>query len=183
MSVLLIWQFIQPASQPHKSVTTTNCFQVKTQMWRVEHADELPCDGLCGNSAVVHTNCCISCWGRCSGKDAGCGGSELVWLHMFCEACWMYCKIYRDNWKQLLVVKRACRHGHSCSQYANGTLPQNPRHQCHCVLCCLISICHATPARWMDHPGKGEASTTDFNICAQTLTGIYPLIAWKKSSI
>ncbi len=43
-------------------------------------------DSLCRNYLVMQTDCCSS-WpvlDDLGGKDAGCGGPGLVWLHMVC---------------------------------------------------------------------------------------------------
>ncbi len=75
------------------------------------------------------------------GEDAGCGGPGLVWLHVVCgcEASWMYkfsetpleTAYGREMNIQFMGNSSG---GHSCSQHANCTLPQNLRHLWHCAV-------------------------------------------------
>ncbi len=87
---------------PLKSVTTTNCSQVETPM-RTMSMQMSSWDGFWqfvqkffgyANRLLQR----LSGWlvsDDFGGEDAGCGGPELVWLHVVCgcEAGWMYCQI------------------------------------------------------------------------------------------
>ena len=104
--------------------------------------------------------------------SGGCRNSSVVQTHNFISC--------PGGWSQtILQVKND---GHSCSQHANSTLPQNLRHLWHCLVwklhireclfifpstrcTCVMSMLfklaslYATPGRWMDYLGKGEMLT------------------------
>ncbi len=68
-----------------------------------EHADELPWDGFWQfvQTFFGYVNRLLQQLSRwlvsddLGGKDAGCGGPGLVWVHVVygCEDGWMYCQI------------------------------------------------------------------------------------------
>ncbi len=77
------------------------------------------------------------------GEDAGCGGPGLVWLHMVCgcEPGLIYCQIlWKMAYGREMNIKFTGNSsgGHSCSQLAYSTLPQNLRHLWQ--LCCVIKL-------------------------------------------
>ncbi len=85
---------------PLKSVTMMNCRQVETPMRTTSAQMSFPetvSDSLCRNYLVMQI-WVLSRWlvsDDFGGKDVGCGGPGLVWLHVVCgcEAGWMYCHI------------------------------------------------------------------------------------------
>ncbi len=84
---------------PLESVMTTNCSQVETPM-RMTSFPETVYDSLCRNYFGYANRLLqqLSGWlvsDDLGGEDAGCGGPELVWLHVVCgcEVGWMYCQI------------------------------------------------------------------------------------------
>ncbi len=88
-----------------KSVTTTNCHQVKTLVrttsMQMSFTDTVS-HSLCRNSLVVRTNCCISCpggWSQMILQVKKPDVEVLGWLHVVCgcEAGWMYCQILGNN--------------------------------------------------------------------------------------
>ncbi len=131
---------------PLKSVTMMNCSQVETPMRTMSMHMSFPetvSDILSRNSLFMQTDCCRSWWlvsDDLGGEDAG--GPGLVWLHVVCscKAGWMYGQILlKCLWRQLMVEINIqfmgnSSGGHSCSQHANCTLPQNLRHLWHCAL-------------------------------------------------
>ncbi len=74
------------------------------------------------------------------GEDAGCGGPGLVWLHVVCDG-----EAGRMEFSEMPLETAYGRTiniqltgnssgGHSCSQHANCTLPQNLWHLWHCAV-------------------------------------------------
>ncbi len=76
------------------------------------------------------------------GEDAGCGGPGLVWLHMVCSCEAVGCTAKFSEMPLETAYGREMNiqftdnssGGHSCSQHANCTLPQNLRHLWHCAV-------------------------------------------------
>ena len=75
-----------------------------------------------------------------TGKEAGCGGPGLAWLHMVCccEACSAKCSkmTLEAAYGREMNIKFPGNSsgGHSCRQHANSMLPTNLRHLWHCVV-------------------------------------------------
>jgi hypothetical protein len=100
---------------------------------------------LCRNSLWKHSF--FSCPGwlvsdNPVGKESGCGGPGLAWLHVVydCEAVGntaKFSKIMLEvayGWEINIKSSGNSSGGHSCSQHANCTLPQNLRNLWHCVV-------------------------------------------------
>ncbi len=133
---------------PLKSVTTTNCSQVETQMrMKIMHMSfpEMVSDSLCRNSLVMQTYCCSSCPG---------GWSQPILKMLDVEVlgwCGYACSVvvrpvgWTAKFSETALETAYGREiniqftgnssgGHSCSQNANCTLPQNLRHLWHCAV-------------------------------------------------
>ncbi len=132
---------------PLKSVTTTNCSQVETTIRTTSMQMSFPdmvSDSLCRNSLVMHTNCCSSCLGGWSQTIlemqmldvqvlgwCGCTWSAVV-RPVRCTAKFSETPLEMAYGREMNIQFTGnSSDGHSCSQHANCTLPQNV---CHCAL-------------------------------------------------
>ncbi len=120
---------------PLKSVTTMICSQVETPMRTTNMQMSFPetvSDSLCRNSNRLLQQ--LFGWlvsDNLGGEDAGCGGPGLVWLHVVCdcEAGFSEMPLETDYGREMSIQFMGnSSGGHSCSQHANCTLPQNLRH-------------------------------------------------------
>ncbi len=131
---------------PLKSVTMTNCRQVKTPMRMTSMQMSYP-DSLCRNSLVMQTDCCSSCpgdWSQTILEVKMLDVEVLGW----CGYTWsavvrpVGCTTklsktplemaYGREMNIQFTGNSSC--GHSCSQHANCTLPRNLRHLWHCAV-------------------------------------------------
>ncbi len=135
---------------PLKSVTMTNCSQVETPMRMTSMQMSFPetvSDSLCRNDLVMQTDCYSSCPGGWSQMIL-----EVKMLAMevlgWCGYTWsavvrpVGCTAKFSETPLEMVYGREINiqltgnssGGHSCSQHANCTLPQNLRHLWHCAV-------------------------------------------------
>ncbi len=125
---------------PLKSVTTTNCSQVETQMRKTSMQMSFPemvSDSLCRNYLVMQTECYSSCPGGWSQTIL-----EVKMLDVevrgWCGSTWSaVVRLHRCTAKfseTLLETTWTATGGYSCSQHANCTLPQNLQHLWHCAV-------------------------------------------------
>ncbi len=129
---------------PLKSVTTTNCSQVETPLRTTSMQMSFPemvSDSLCRNSLVMQTNCCSSCpvgWSLMLDVEVlgwcGCMWSAVV-RPVGCTAKFSETPLETVYGREINIQFTGnSSGGHSCSQHANCTLPQNLRHLWHCAV-------------------------------------------------
>ncbi len=115
-----------------------------------EHADELPwdvSDSLCRNSLVMQTDCCSSCPGGWSQTIlevkmldvevlGWCGYTWSAVVRLVgCTAKFSETPLETAYVREMNIQFTSnSSGGHSCSQHANCTLPQNLRHLWHCAV-------------------------------------------------
>ncbi len=135
---------------PLKSVTTTNCSQVETPMRTTSMQMSFPetvSDSLCRNSLVMQTNCYSSCPGGWSQTIlevkmldvevlGWCGYTwSAVMRPVGCTAKFSETPLETAYGREMNIQFTGnSSGGHSCSQHANCTLPQNLRHLWHCAV-------------------------------------------------
>ncbi len=148
--VFCIAEIIGPCICQFKSVTMTNCSQVETPMRTTRMQMSFPetvSDSLCRNSLVMQTDCCSSCpggWPQTILEVKMLDVEVLGW----CGYTWsavvrpVGCtakfsetplKTAYDREMNIKFMGNSSG-GHSCSQHANCTLPQNLRHLWHCAV-------------------------------------------------
>ncbi len=136
---------------PLKSVTTMNCSQVETPMRTTSMQMSFPetvSDSLCRNSLVMQTDCCSSCLGGWSQTIlevkmldvevlGWCGYTwSAVVRPVGCTAKFSETPLETAYGREINIQFTGnSSGGHSCSQHANCTLPQNLRHLWHCAVC------------------------------------------------
>ncbi len=131
---------------PLKSVTTTKCSQVETPM-RMMSFPETVSDSLCRNSLVMQPNCCRSCLGAWSQTISEvkmldvevldwCGYSwSVVVRPVGCTSKFSETPLKTAYGREMNIQFTGnSSGGHSCSQHANCTLPQNLQHLWNCAL-------------------------------------------------
>ncbi len=122
---------------PLKSVTMTNCSQVEILMRTTSmQILETVSDSLCRNSLVMQTDCCSSCPGGWSQRilevkmldvevQGWCGYTWSVFVRpVGCTAKFSE-KPLEMAYGTEMDIQFNSSGGHSCSQHANCTLPQN----------------------------------------------------------
>ncbi len=133
-----------------KSVTTTNCSQVETPMRTTSMQMSFPemvSDSLCRNSLVMQTDCCSSCPGGWSQTILEVkmldvevlGWCVYTWSAVVrpvgCTAKFSEMPLETAYGREMKIQFMGnSSGGHSCSQHANCTLPQNLRHLWHCAV-------------------------------------------------
>ena len=135
---------------PLKSVMAMNCIQVKTPMRATSMQSRFPetvSDSLCRNSLVIQTDCCSSCPGGWSQTILEVNTLDVEVLG-WCGYTWsaavrpVGCTAKLSETPLEMVYGRDMNIqftgnssvGHSCSQHANCTLPQNLQHLWHCAV-------------------------------------------------
>ncbi len=126
---------------PLKSVTTTNCSQVKTMTSMQMSFPETVSDSLCRDSLVMQTECCNSCPGGWSQAIlevkmldvevlGWCGYTwSAVVRPVGCTAKFSETPLETAYGREMNIQFTGNNSGgQSCSQHANCTLPQNLRH-------------------------------------------------------
>ncbi len=108
-----------------------------------EHADELRWDSLCGNSLVIQTDCCSSCpsgWSQIILEVKMLDVEVLDWCGytwsavarlVECRAKFSETPLETAYGREMNMSSSG---GHSCSQHASCTLPQNLQHLWHCAV-------------------------------------------------
>ncbi len=133
---------------PLKSVTMTNCSQVKTPMRTTSLQMSFPetvSDSLCRNSLVIQTDCCRKCPGCWSQTIlvkmldvevlGWCGYTWSAVVPVVCTAKFSETPLETAYGREMNIQFTGNSSGvHSCSQHANCTLPQNLRHLWHCAV-------------------------------------------------
>ncbi len=135
---------------PLKSVTTMNCSQVKTTMRTTSMQMSFPetvSDSLCWNSLVIQTDCFSGCPGGWSQTILEVKMLDVVVLG-WCGYTWSvvvslvgYTAKFSETPLEMAYGREMnlqftgnSSGGHSCSQHANCTLPQNLWHLWHCAV-------------------------------------------------
>ncbi len=133
-----------------KSVTTTNFSLVETPMRMMSMQMSFPetvSDSLCRNDLAIQTDCCSSCpggWSQTILEVKMLDVEVLGW----CDYTWsavvrpVGCTAKFSEMPLKMAYSREIKiqfmgnsfGGHSCSQHANCTLPQNVRHLWHCAV-------------------------------------------------
>ncbi len=129
---------------------TTNCSQVETPMRTTSMQMSFPetvSDSLCRNSFIIQTDCCSSCPGDWSQMIlevkmldvevlGWCGYTwSAVVRPVGCTAKFFETPLETDYGRTINIQFMGnSSGGHSCSQRANCTLPQNLQHLWYCAV-------------------------------------------------